>query len=81
MVKTFQYYVLDKIEGLKMGMEQCVQRIPVFLNHYNSTEHSTTKEKAINAIKPENKMIVLVNVRKQTHFNKTYEPLAILMDQ
>lgn len=77
MVKTFKDWIFDRIEGLKMGKEQWVQLIPVFLKQYNNTEHSITKEKPINAMKPQYKINVLVNIRKQAQFNRVYEPLAI----
>ena len=77
MVKTFKDYVFDRIEGLKMGKEEWIKIIPIFLKKYNNTEHSTTKEKPVNAIKPQYKMNVLVNIRKRAEFNRTYEPLEV----
>ena len=77
MVKTFKDYVFKRIDGLKAGEEEWVKFIPNFLKYYNNTEHTTTKEKPVNAIKPEYKMNVLVNIRKTAQFNRTYEPLDI----
>ena len=74
-VKTFKDWIFDRIEGLSMGEEQWVNLIPIFLKYYNNTEHSTTKEKPVDAKKPQYKMNVLVNIRKQAQFNRTYEPL------
>ena len=76
-VKTFKDYVFKRVEGLKTGEEEWVKFIPNFLKYYNNTEHSTTKEKPVNAMKPEYKMNVLVNIRKRAQFNRTYEPLQV----
>jgi len=77
MVGTFKNWIANRLEGLKTPKEEWIKFIPAFLRHYNTTEHSTTKEKPVNAIKPEYKMNVLVNIRKQAQFNRTYEPLKI----
>ena len=77
MVKTFKDYVHDRIEGLKMGKEQWVQLVPGFLKYYNYTPHSTTKERPIDAMKPQHKINVMINIRKRAQFNRAYEPLEI----
>ena len=77
MVATFKNWIADRLEGLNTPKEEWIKFIPSFLKHYNNTEHSTTKEKPVNAIKPQYKMNVLVNIRKRAQFNRTYEPLKI----
>ena len=77
MVATIKNWIADRLEGLNTPKEEWIKFIPSFLKHYNNTEHSTTKEKPVNAIKPQYKMNVLVNIRKRAQFNRTYEPLKI----
>ena len=64
--------------GMAAGFQNRFQQLHKKNNRFNeSTSNVTAKEKTINALKPQYKINVLVNIRKQAQFNRIYEPLAV----
>ena len=68
---------MTRVEASKMKTEQWTEFLPAVLNKYNSTPHSSTSLTPNEAHKPENKFIVLVNIREKAQWNRSYPKLEI----
>ncbi len=74
-IRTIKNGIHTRLQGLKLDADKWVQMLPIVINKYNHTVHSTIQLTPIEALRDSNKIQVWLTIYAKSRVNQMYDKL------